>query len=145
MTYFDTAYIAKCYLNEPRAAEVRALARRSDHLCSSAWARVEFSAVLHRHRREGHLRRRDARRIMEFFTQDENAGVWTWLPVTPALLQRSVESFESVPEGAFLRAADAVHLTCARENGLEEVYSNDRHFLACARHFGLAAVNILEA
>ncbi len=81
---------------------------------------------------------------MRFFTEDEDDGVWTWLAVTPALLQQAAESFDRLPKGAFLRAADAVHLTCARENGLEEVYSNDRHLLACARHFDLEAVNILE-
>lgn len=144
MTYFDTAYVAKCYLNDPGAEDVRALARRSDRLCSCAWARVEFGAVLHRHRREGHLSLRDARRILRFFAEDEDSGVWTWFAITPILLQQAAESFDRLPRGAFLRAADAVHLTCAKENGLEEVHSNDRHLLACAQYFGLRPVNILE-
>ena len=82
---------------------------------------------------------------MRFFTEDEDDGVWTWLAVTPALLQQAAESFDRLPKGAFLRAADAVHLSCARENGLEEVYSNDRHLLASARYFDLEALSVETA
>lgn len=34
-------------------------------------------------------------------------------------------------------AIDALHLTCARRHGHEHIYSNDRHLLLAAPHFGL--------
>ena len=42
MVYFDAAYIAKCYLNEPNADTVRQFAYEADGLASCEIARVEF-------------------------------------------------------------------------------------------------------
>ena len=50
MIYFDAAYIAKCYLNEPGAERVRAMARTAEGLASCEWGRLEFASIVHRHR-----------------------------------------------------------------------------------------------
>jgi hypothetical protein len=47
--YFDSAYIAKCYLNEPGAERVRDVAYGADGLASCEMARLEFAAILTRH------------------------------------------------------------------------------------------------
>jgi hypothetical protein len=43
----------------------------------------------------------------------------------------------TAPSGVYLRAADAVHLTTAQDLGEHEIWTNDRHMLAAASHFGL--------
>ena len=46
MIYFDAAYIAKCYLNEPGADRVREVAYAADGLTSCELARLEFASIL---------------------------------------------------------------------------------------------------
>jgi predicted nucleic acid-binding protein len=53
--YFDSAYIAKYYVNEPDADAVRAIIEAAPSLRSSAWARIEVASVFHRHVRERSL------------------------------------------------------------------------------------------
>lgn len=143
MIYFDAAYIAKCYLNEPGAERVRAVARQAPGLASCELGRLEFACILHRHRRERHVTAREARAIWREFTSDERTGVWQWLPVTFALVARTCNDVRRFRRRPFLRAGDALHLACARENGFKQVYTNDRHMLAGSRYFGLAGLDVL--
>ena len=143
MIYFDTAYIAKCYLPEAGAEKVQELARSSEGLCSCEWGRLEFFSVLHRHFREGRLSWANMRKVVDFFFEDEVDGVWTWLAVTPGLLHTAARRIMELPKTVFLRSGDAVHLNCAAENGMDMVYSNDRHLLASAKYFELEGINIL--
>ena len=115
MAYFDAAYIAKCYLNEPKAAAVREFAYQADGLASCEIARVEFYSVVHRHLREGNIDSREAQEVLKDFEQDESDGVWEWFPVTSPLVRLVCQNIESLPSTAFLRASDAIHLTCAKE------------------------------
>lgn len=142
--YFDAAYIAKCYLNEPAAERVRALAHEADGLASCELARLEFACTVHRHAREGHLSPREAREVVADFLADQEDDVWRWLPVTSALLRKASDIVATLPARAFLRAADVLHLVTARDHGFRTVYTSDRHMLANAEHFGLAGVNVLE-
>jgi predicted nucleic acid-binding protein len=143
MRYFDTAYIAKCYLDEPGADEVRALAEKSDGLCSCEIARAEVFATIHRHFREGRVNRAQLRYVLELFESEEQSGVWNWLAVTPNLVRTTCDRIRDLPRSAFIRAADALHLRCAREHGYDTVYTNDRHMLATAKHFGVTAKNVI--
>lgn len=143
MIYFGAAYIANCYLNEPGAERVRAPARASDGLTSCEWGRLEFACIVHRHLREGHLATRHARAVFADFAEDEAAGVWHWIPVTSALLQRTFALVGALPRRAYVRAGVAVHLGAASEHGHRQIYTNDRHMLAGARHFGLSGVGVM--
>ncbi|HEX7670171.1 MAG TPA: type II toxin-antitoxin system VapC family toxin [Polyangiaceae bacterium] len=143
MIYFDAAFIAKCYLNEPGADRVRKFARSSDGLCACEVGRLEFFSTVKRHQREGRLTRAEVRAVLTRFESDDGNGVWSWLPVTAALLQAACEAVRELPVEVPLRALDALHLQCARDEGLSEVYTNDRHMTAAAPHFRLIARNLL--
>jgi predicted nucleic acid-binding protein len=142
--YFDAAYIAKCYLNEPDADRVREVAYGADGLASCELARLEFTSILKRHVRERHVTRREMTAILKDFEEDERNGVWQWFGVTSDLLEKTRKAVLDLPTTVFLRAADALHLACAQEHGFREVYTNDSHMLKAARHFHLVGVNVLS-
>ena len=144
MIYFDAAYIAKCYLNEPGADRVRQVAYGADGLGSCELARVEFASILKRHLRERHVTRREATAILKEFEQDENDGVWHWFGVTSALIDKARDAVLHIPGQVFVRAGDALHLACAQEQGFNDVHTNDRHMLQAAKYFHLTGVNVLE-
>ena len=140
--YFDTSYIAKFYFNEPESSRVRALVRKADALFSSLWAFAEFHAVLHRRVREGASSASDARDLATRFSVHKEDGLWNFIPVNEALLRRTSSLMVSAPRDLFIRTADAVHLTTAYELGERELWTNDRHMLAAAPHFGLAGRSV---
>jgi len=109
------------------------LARPAEILCS-----------LHRALREGRLDAEQYRAQLDQFRSDQAAAAYRWYPLTDAVLARLDPFLTTAPASTFLRAADALHLACAVENGFTEVYSNDRHFLAAAPFFGLRGVNVIH-
>lgn len=143
MIYFDSTYLAKCYLPEAGHLEVRAVALQAGSLQSVALAQVEVASVFHRHLREGRIRASALAEYLEQFSQDCAEGVVSFLPVTPELLQLSTSAYPTLPATVFLRSADCLHLCAARQAGCKEIYSNDRHLLAAAPHFGLRPVNVI--
>lgn len=136
--YLDSAYIAKCYLNENDADSVRALVRSESGLTSSAWCRAELASIFLRHRREGNLKRKQANELHELFLSDIENGVWNLIPITTALLAAVEARIRRLRRAdVFLRAGDAVHLSSAAEAGFRDIWTNDRHMLSAARSFGL--------
>lgn len=140
--YFDTAYMAKCYLNETDAARVRALARKATSRYSSSLCIAELASVLYRHVRERSLTPTAAHAKLDTFLEDVQQGVWTLLPVSDRLLFRVEKQIRRLPAAIFLRAADAVHLVAAEDAGFTEIWTNDRHMLAAAPAFGLIGCSV---
>jgi predicted nucleic acid-binding protein len=140
--YLDTSYLVRLYLPDRGFAEVRALCQNQDIACC-LHGRAEVLGALHRQFREGRLDARQFADLIDQFETDSVAGGFTWFPFHESLNQRLAKHYRSAPAATFLRAADAVHLACAAENGFTEVYSNDRHFLAAAPLFDLRGVNVI--
>jgi predicted nucleic acid-binding protein len=140
--YFDTSYIAKFYFNEPESARVRELVRKADAIHSSLWALAEFHAVVHRRLREGSSTVGDAHELASRFSEHIDLGLWNLIPVNEALLRRASALMIAAPREVFIRTADAVHLTTAREIGEREVWTNDRHMLTAAFYFGLTGQSV---
>lgn len=140
--YLDSAYVAKCYLNEPDSEGVRQLAQSAGSLFSSAWCIPEIACTLHRHVREKSLRRAQAESVWHLFRRHVSSGAWTLIPVSEAFLYEVGRILPDLPPKVFLRAGDAVHLIAARQGGFSEIWSSDRHVLGAAPHFGLSGKSV---
>ena len=140
MSYFDSAYIAKFYVDEPESDAIRQLAESLGHVHCSALGRVEVTSVFHRKWREGAFTERVFHEVCAQFADDCAAGLWNWLSITDSLIANTAESVCSLRKNIAIRSADALHLVCAREHGLRRVYTNDRHMLLAASAFGVEAM-----
>ena len=141
--YFDVCYLAKLHWREPGTTEIVALAGTVPTIACSIHGRSEFAAVCHRKVRERVADPAQARANFAQMQHDTNSGGILWLPLNAAVAERAEAFFINDPGSVFLRASDALHLACAAEHGFKEVYSNDRHFLAAAPHFGLRGINVI--
>ena len=143
MTYFDTAYILKCYVKEDGWQDVRALAQGRERIACSVYGRLELHAALHRKVREDDLTDRQLKVVLRQFGVDDQAGIWTWLPLTTAIMTAVTTTFTTLSRHVFLRTGDAVHLLTAKQNGLDEVFSNDERLLAAAPEIGIVGRNVI--
>jgi predicted nucleic acid-binding protein len=143
MIYFDTSYLAKCYLNETGSGAVRQLAQSQSSLVCCEYGRIELTSTFHRNLREGLLTKLQYEVLARQFESDDQSGVWTWLPLTADLCRKTAARIYALPHSTFIRAGDVLHLTSAAENGFTKIYSNDRHLQASAALFKLEAVNVI--
>jgi predicted nucleic acid-binding protein len=143
MIYLDTSYIVKCYLREPGTDVVLDWLQGKSGLTSCIHGRLELVATFKRHVREGRLIEKQAMASSRLLEKDERNGIWQWIPISVELIHEACKRTMSLRSNIFVRAADALHLTCAAENGFTSVYSHDRHLLAAAEYFGLEGKDIL--
>lgn len=141
--YFDTAYLAKLYLLETDSFPVRELAADTEQIVCSGHGRVELAFIFHRKFREGALEETELRSLMDQVARDTAGGYLRWLANDTSQLELAARAALDVPRDCFLRAADALHLACARDHGFKTVYSNDKTLLAAARHFGLRGRKVI--
>ncbi len=71
------------------------------------------------------------------FQDDVDHGVWDLVPVSEGLLHSVADRVSRLPRAMSIRSGDALHLVSALTAGFTEIWSNDRHLLAGAPHFGL--------
>jgi len=137
MFYFDSGYVAKCYLNDPDSERVREMVREPVEMVSSSICIAEVSCAIHRRIREGELTRRQGQELSDLFRSHVEEGVWTLVPISDRLLWDLSQVLRAIPSGVFVRAGDAIHLFSARQRGFRDVWTNDRHMLTAASQFGL--------
>src|SRR3982751_1639602 len=143
MIYFDASYLVRLYYNDRGYEKLRHLAS-SDSLACAQHGQAEVIAALHRKYREGSLTRTLYQSVLQQFAEDIDNDGFSWLPLSPSVLERVRAEFDRLPRRNFLRASDALHLAIARENGFRQLYSNDKSLLAAASHFGLRGVDVLD-
>lgn len=142
MIYFDTSYLVRLYYDDPGADAVRALAA-TDNLACAAHGQAEMIAAFHRKLREGALHPAAYAALLGQLRTHNNDGAFQWLAQGPEVLARIAGVYADLPATVFLRAADALHLAAAAEQGFKVVYSNDAHLLAAAKYFGIAGKNVI--
>ncbi len=140
--YFDSAYIAKCYLFETDGGAVRHLATESKELCCSGLCIAELAVVFHRHVRELKISHEEAEMQRSLFLADVGFGYWKLFPVTGEVLAEVEFQIRKLPSESYIRSADAIHLVTAALAGFSEIWTNDRHMLAAAPHFGIAGQSV---
>ena len=144
MIYFDTSYLVRLYFQDPGWETVRELAA-TDHLACAAHGHAEMIAAFHRKLREGAIKPVHYTAILGQLAADDEQGAIQWLPIARDTLGKVAAVYGGLPATVFLRAADALHLATAAQQGFKSVYSNDGHLLAAAKHFGLAGRNVIAA
>ncbi len=143
MIYLDSNYIVRCYLLEHGSADVLKLVQKAHGCCSLSLAKIECVAAFQRHRRENAIDAEGLQKALSFFARDDAREVWTYFPVSNALISFACARLQTLPPNVYCRSADALHLTCASEQGFREIYSHDRHLLAAAVFFGLKGIDII--
>ena len=139
--YFDSALIAKFYLNEPGRDAVCRLARDAGVVVTSGIAVAEVSAAFHRKYREGAVTSGVFKALQGQFAHDLEHGLWTLAGPSEALLLQVQAVFQKLDRAVLLRAVDALHLVTAKAERFDRVYSNDRHLLAACRSVGLTGID----
>ena len=139
--YFDSALVAKFYVNEPGRDSVRDLACEMGRVVTSGVAVAEVSAAFHRKLREGAVDKDVFEALMGQFEQDLEDGLWCLAGPSEALFRQVQAFFATLDATVFLRSLDALHLITARSEGFARVYSNDRHLLAACASANLEGVN----
>ena len=139
--YFDSALIAKFYVNEPGRDAVRRVARTAGRVVTSGIAVAEVAAAFHRKVREGAVDQTTFRALQGQFTHDLERELWKLVGPTDALLQDVQALFLGLDRSVFLRSLDALHLVTARAEHFDRIHSNDKHLLRACASVGLRGID----
>ena len=143
MIYLDSTCLVRLYFEDTGYERVRDLAA-SDVVACAQHGRTEVISAFHRKLRERAISARLYEITLQEFLNETNGGAFRWLPVSERVFERAEVVYARLPATIFLRAADALHLSTASENGFREIHSNDAKLLSAASHFGLRGLNIID-
>ncbi|MGH8100795.1 MAG: type II toxin-antitoxin system VapC family toxin [Chthoniobacterales bacterium] len=143
MIYFDSTYLVRLYFEDAGYEAVRRLAVSNAIVCAQH-GRAEVISAFHRKLRERAIVTRLYQTALRQFLDESYCGAFTWLPLSEIVFERVERVYAKLPANTFLRAADAMHLSAAAENGYREIYSNDARLLTAAAHFGLRGMDVIQ-
>ncbi|MBX3733862.1 MAG: type II toxin-antitoxin system VapC family toxin [Verrucomicrobiae bacterium] len=138
----DTSFAAKLYVPEPESAAVRQRLETEDEVFLSELARPELMGVFHRRLREGKWTRADFLAAVHQFSLDDLGGFWTWLPLAGPIVAAAANTYVTLPETVFLRAADCLHLVTALHHNFAQIHTYDVHQTRAATALGIQAVMV---
>ena len=64
------------------------------------------------------------------------------MPLENSIIEEAVRAFITLPETAYLRSADCLHLVTAVHHNFDEIYTHDGHQQKSVSVFGLNFVSI---
>jgi predicted nucleic acid-binding protein len=129
-------------LEEPESGKIRAFVQTAEMVYSSALSLAEVSCTLHRAVRERIITKDHASNLQQAFSGHLSAGLVQLIPVSESILRMVESMVAKLPTTVFIRAGDAVHLATAKHAGFSEIWSNDRHMLRAASHFGIVGSSV---
>ena len=143
MIYLDSTCLVRLYFEDAGYERVCQLAA-SDSIACAQHGRAEVISAFHRKLRERAISARLYEITLRQFVNEMRAGAFRLLPLSESVFERVELMYASLPAAIFLRAADALHLSTASENGFREIHSNDAKLLSAAPHFGLRGLNVID-
>jgi predicted nucleic acid-binding protein len=142
MVFCDTSTLAKYYVPEAETSAVQSRLDAEGQVMASELAKVELMAVFHRRLRERKWTQREFQAVVRQFSKDDIARYWDWVPLESKIIEEAVRAFITLPETAYLRSADCLHLVTAIHQNFDEIYTHDSHQQKAASAFGLNFVSI---
>ncbi len=140
--YLDAAYLAQCYVENPDSEKVRELMVSVGMVFSSALSIAEVACALHRSVREKATGKEEAALLRQTFFDDVSTEFFRLIPISETILRLAERTVATLPSTVYLRAGDAIHLATAQQEGFREIWTNDRHMLRAASHFGVAGSSV---
>ncbi|MGO9007972.1 MAG: type II toxin-antitoxin system VapC family toxin [Beijerinckiaceae bacterium] len=143
MFYFDMSFMAPLLLSEAKSTAVEEFITGlpAGQLAISHWTRVEFSSLLAREVRMGHLSARDA---IDADSQFEMVVTESFLVLQPDIADFDLAKSYLQAYATGLRAGDALHLAIAWNSRVETVFSLDKAMLKAGGILGLSVSSGIE-
>ncbi len=134
-----------CTYNDRGYERSSPLWRASDILACAQHGQAEVIAAFHRKYREGSLTPTAYQlAVTSSSLSDIHAGAFTWLPLSPTILDRTGSILRRCPEGISFEHPMLCILRLRAENGFRQFYSNDESLLALLPISELRGVNVID-
>ena len=134
--YLDASALAKLYVSEARSDELEAALLGRRDLIVSDLALSELASAIARRAREGEMTGIDATRLYRRALHDLERGEFWRTELTERIHREAERLLMGLGRRVALRAADALHLALAADQGARVLMTFDRQMRAAAGALG---------